>query len=79
MSEDRGSVLTSNVLAFGIAAFCFLSLRMSFRLYTRMTSSSDLVLVVSLVISTLPLPSLKEYMQGPVALEFRLLRLIVLR
>lgn len=67
MSEDRGSVLTSNILAFGIAAFCFVSLRTSFRLYTRKISASDWVLVMALVSSVLPLTSVKESTQRRVA------------
>ena len=54
MEEDRGSILTSNVLAFGIATFCFVTLRISFRLYTRKTSTSDWVLAVALVSRALP-------------------------
>ncbi|CAD6593323.1 MAG: hypothetical protein ASARMPRED_007280 [Alectoria sarmentosa] len=51
MDEDRGSVLTSNVLAFGVATLCLVILRLSFRLRTRKTSASDWVLAVALVSS----------------------------
>lgn len=54
MDEDRGSVLTSNVLAFGIATLCLVSLRLSFRLCTRKTSASDWVLAVALVSRNVP-------------------------
>ena len=49
MSDYRGQILTSNVLAFGIVAFFVVSLRLGFRLYTKKTSSSDWILVVGLV------------------------------
>lgn len=49
MSEYQGSALTVNILVFGIIAFCFVSLRTSFRLYTRKASTSDWLLVVALV------------------------------
>lgn len=49
MSDYRGQILTSNVLAFGIAAFSVVSLRLGFRLYTKKTSSSDWILLVGLV------------------------------
>ena len=67
MSADRGSVLTSNILVFGIAGFCVVCLRTSFRFYTRKISASDLFLVVALVSGALPPASLKEYSQGPAA------------
>lgn len=67
MSEDRGSVLTSNILAFGIAAFCLVSLRTSFRLYTRKSSASDWVLVVALVSGALPPAPVKESTQRRLA------------
>ena len=49
MDEDRGSILTSTVLTFGIITLCFVVLRISFRLYTRKISTSDWVLAVALV------------------------------
>ena len=52
MEEYNGSTLTSNILAFGIIALCFVLLRLSFRLYIRKTSASDWVLVVALVSRT---------------------------
>lgn len=67
MSEDRGSVLTSNILAFGIAAFFLVSLRTSFRLYTRKSSASDWVLVVALVSGALPPAPIKESTQRHLA------------
>lgn len=54
MEENRGSILTSNVLAFGIITLCFVVLRMGFRLYTKKTSASDWILAVALVSRTLP-------------------------
>ena len=64
MEEYNGSTLTSNILAFGIIALCFVLLRLSFRLYTRKTSASDWVLVVALV-SRNPLSHLgRETMRG---------------
>ena len=64
MPEYRGSILTSNVLAFGILAFIFVSIRIGFRLYSRKVSASDWVLVVALVSRTLPPTSFEERM-GP--------------
>lgn len=66
MEEDRGSILTSTVLTFGIITLCFVTLRISFRLYSRKTSASDWVLAVALV------------NQGPVALKCRSLGLMLL-
>ena len=57
MSEDRGSVLTSNILAFGIAAFCFVSVRTGFRIYTKKISASDWLIIVALVSDSLPIAS----------------------
>ncbi|KAL9592818.1 MAG: hypothetical protein Q9179_006338 [Wetmoreana sp. 5 TL-2023] len=49
--ENRGSILTSNVLVFGIAALCFVVLRITFRVYTRKTSASDCFLAIAMVSS----------------------------
>ena len=67
MEEDRGPVLTLNVLIFGIIAFCFVALRIGFRLHTRKTSTSDWFLAIALVRRTLPPISHKEDMQGSIA------------
>lgn len=66
MEEDRGSILTSTVLTFGILTLYFVVLRISFRLYTSKTSASDWILAVALV------------NQGPVASGCRPLRLMML-
>lgn len=77
MEEDRGSILTSNVLAFGIITFCVVILRTSFRLYTKKTSASDWVLVVALVSRTKPSNSHEEVMRAMVVLEYHLLGLML--
>ncbi|CAF9942423.1 hypothetical protein IMSHALPRED_003673 [Imshaugia aleurites] len=51
MEKDRGPILTSNVLAFGITTFFVFALRISYRLYTKKTSASDWVLAVALLSS----------------------------
>lgn len=51
MEKYNGSILISNVLAFGIITLCFVVLRLSFRLHTRKTSASDWVLVLALISS----------------------------
>ena len=49
MEAYRGSVLTSNVLAFGIITFGFATLRITYRVYTKKTSASDWLLAAALV------------------------------
>ena len=67
MEEDRGPILTINVLIFGIITLCFVAFRISFRLYTRKTSASDWFLAVALASLTLPPSSHGEDMEGLVA------------
>ena len=49
MDQNRGSVLTGNVLAFGIATFCVVALRLGYRAYSRKIGASDWFLVIALV------------------------------
>ena len=78
MAEYHGSVLTSNTLAFGILAFCFVCLRVGFRLYIRKTSASDWVLVTGLVSRSLPLPFFRESIEGAMTPSVALLGLLLL-
>ena len=48
MVDSRGPILIVNTLIFGIIAFCFVTSRLGFRLYTRKTSASDWLLVAAL-------------------------------
>lgn len=67
MEEDRGSILTSNVLAFGIVTLCFVVLRIGFRIHTKKISASDWILAIALVSRTLPSASHREDMRGHIA------------
>ena len=78
MEEDRGPVLTFNVLIFGIVTLCFVTVRISFRLYTRKTSASDWLLAVALVSRSLPPNFHKKDIQGPIASVHPQLGLIML-
>ena len=48
MADSRGPILIVNVLIFGIIAFCFVTSRLGFRLYTKKTSASDWCLAAAL-------------------------------
>ena len=57
MEEDRGPVLTTNILTFGIITFCIVIWRICFRLYNRKTTASDWFLAAALVgAAFIPLP-----------------------
>ena len=68
MAEYQGSVLTSNTLAFGLLAFCFVCFRVGFRIYIRKTSASDWILVIALVSCFVPPYLPKESTEGTVTL-----------
>ena len=78
MAEYHGSVLTSNTLAFGILAFCFVCLRVGFRIHIKKTSASDWVLVIAMVSCSLPLPFSKESIEGALTPSVALLGLLLL-
>ena len=78
MEDNRGPVLTFNVLTFGIVTLAFVALQVGFRVYSRKASASDGLLIVAFVSAALSSVGSIEYLHETVAFRHWLPGLIML-